>query len=60
MRLNRISHEDEGRVEIFIVLPRVIPVKVCRFPAVCGEEVGAGIVGSQWFKELLKGMTEAR
>jgi len=53
------AYEDERRVEIFIVLPRVISVKVCRFPAVCSEEVGPGIVGPQWFKELLEGMMEA-
>ena len=59
MHLGRIAHEDERCVEIFIVLSRVISVKVCRFLAVCGEEVGTGIVGSQWFKKLLKGEMEA-
>ena len=59
MHYDGIAHEDERCVEIFIVLPRVISVKVCRFPAVCGEEVGTGIVGPQRFKKFLEGEMEA-
>jgi len=57
MCLDWIAHEDEECVEIFIV--SVISVKVCRFRAVCGEEVCAGIVGPQRFKKLLEGEMEA-
>ena len=34
------THKDKRRVEILVVLIRVIPVKLCRFPPVHSEEVG--------------------
>ena len=59
MYSDRIAHEDERRVEIFIVFPRVISVKICRFLAVCCEEVGTRIISPQRFKKFLEGEMEA-
>ena len=56
---NEATDEDEGRVQIFAVLFRVIPVKLFRFSAVYGEEVGSRIVGPQWFSELFEDGMEA-
>ena len=35
------THEDEGGVEVFVILPCVISVELVRFLAVDGKEVGA-------------------
>jgi len=53
------TDEDEGGVQVFVVLFRIISVKLFGFPAVNGEEVGPGIVGSKGFEELFKGGMEA-
>ena len=54
-----MTDEDEGRVQVLVVLPRMISVKLSRFSAVYGEEVGSWIVGPQWLKKLLEGGMEA-
>ena len=56
---NKATNEDKGRVQVLVVLPRVISVKLCRFSTICGEEVGSGIVGPQRFEELLEDRMEA-
>ena len=56
---NTPTHKDEGRVQVLIVFPRIISVKLFGFSAVYGEEVGSGIIGSEWFKELLESGMEA-
>ena len=54
-----LTHKDEGRVQVFVVLPGIISVKLSRLSAVYGEEVGPGVVGSEGFKEVLEGGMEA-
>jgi len=56
---NRTTHEDEGRVQILVVFPRVIPVKLSRFSAVHGEEVGPRVVDPQRIEEFFEGGMEA-
>jgi hypothetical protein len=56
---NQTTDEDEGRVQVLVALFRVISVKLSRFFAVHGEEVGSGIVGPQRFEEFLEGGMEA-
>jgi len=56
---NKTADEDEGRVQILVILFRVIAVKLSRFSAVCGEGVGSGITGPQRVKEFLEGGMEA-
>jgi len=56
---NTQTHKDEGRVQVLIVLPGIVPVKFFRFFAVCSEEVVSRIVGPEGFKELLEGEMEA-
>ena len=51
--------EDEGGVQVLVVLPGVISVELFRFSAVHSEEVGSGIVGPEGFNELLEGGVEA-
>ena len=57
---NKTTDEDKRRVQVLVILFRVIPVKLFRFFAVCGKEVGPGIVGPEWFDELFEGGMEAR
>ena len=52
---NMATHEDEGRVEILVVLPRIVSVKLVGLLTIDGEEVGAGIIGPQWVEELFEG-----
>ena len=54
-----MTDEDEGRIQVLVVLFRVIPVKFFRFSAVYSEEVGTGIVSPQWFEEFFEGGMEA-
>ena len=56
---NEATNEDEGRVQVLVVLFCVIAIKFPRYSAVCGEEVGSGIVGPQWFEEFSEGGMEA-
>ena len=56
---NTPTHEDEGRVQILVVLFGIISVKLFGLSAVYGEEVGSGIVGPEGFKEFLEGGMEA-
>jgi hypothetical protein len=53
------AHEDEGGVQVFVVLPCIVSVELFGFSAVYGEEVGAGIVGPQRVEEFLEGGMEA-
>ena len=53
------TDEDEGGVEVLVVLFHIISVKLFGFSAVDGEEVGPGIVGPEGFEELLEGRLEA-
>ena len=54
------THEDEGGVQVFVILPCVISVKLVGFLAVDGEEVGASITGPQRLEELFEGGAEAK
>ena len=56
---NKTTDEDEGRVQVLVVLFRVISVKLSRLSAVDSEKVGSGIVGPQWFEEVFEGGMEA-
>ena len=53
------TDEDEGGVEVLVVLFHVVSVKLFGFPAVDGEEVGPGIIGPEGFKEFFEGGMEA-
>jgi hypothetical protein len=53
------AHEDEGGVQVLVVLPGIISVKLFGFFAVYGEEVGTRIVGPQRVEEFLEGGMEA-
>jgi len=53
------TDEDERGVEVFVVLFRIISVKLFGFLAIHGEEVGPRIVGPERFKELLEGGMKA-
>ena len=53
------TDEDEGGVQVFVVLFHIISVELFGFSAVDGEEVGPGIVGPEGFEELLEGRLEA-
>jgi len=54
-----MAHENEGCVQILVILFHIIPVKLSRFPTVNGEEVGARVLGPQGVEELLEGGLEA-
>ena len=56
---NAPTDEDEGGVQVIVVLPGIISVKLFGFSAVRGEEVCSGIVGPEGFKELLEGGMKA-
>lgn len=56
---NMTTHKDEGRVEILVILLRVVSVEFVGLLTIDGEEVCAGIIGPQWIKELLEGRMEA-
>jgi len=53
------TDEDEGGVEVLVVLFRIISVKLFGFPAIHSEEVCPGIVGPERFKKLFEGRMEA-
>jgi len=53
------THKDEGRIQVFVVLPGIISVEFFRFFTVYGKEVGSGVVGPEGFNELLEGGVEA-
>ena len=44
---NQTTDEDKGRVQVLVVLFRVIAIELPRFSAVYSEEVGSGILGPQ-------------
>ena len=52
------TDEDEGGVEVLVVLFRIVSVKIFGFSAVDGEEVCPRIVGPEGFEELLEGRLE--
>jgi hypothetical protein len=56
---NKRAHEDKGSVQVLVVLPRIIPVKLSRFPAVHGEKVGPQVIGPQRIEEFFEGGLEA-
>ena len=56
---NTRTYEDEGCVQVLVVLLRIVSVKLFGLSAVYGEEVGSGIVDSEGFEELLEGGMEA-
>ena len=58
-RRNPATYEDEGCIQVLIVLPHVTSVKLFRFPPINGEEVSPWVIGPQWIKKFLKGGMEA-
>ena len=40
LKMNQ-THEDEGSVEVFVILPRIISVELVGFLAIDGKEVGS-------------------
>jgi len=57
--VNKTTDEDEGRVQVLVVLFRVIAIKLSRFSTVYSKEVGSGILGPQRFDKLFEGGVEA-
>jgi len=53
------AHKDERRVQVLVVLIRIISVEFSRLPSVDGKKVGTGIIGPQRLKELFEGRMEA-
>ena len=53
--LDRIAYKNESCVEILVILLGTVSVKFGGFLAIDREEVSTGVVGSQWFEELLEG-----
>jgi len=49
--MNRVTDENEGCVQVLVILSGVIPVEFFRFFAVHGEEVGTRVVGIEEFLE---------
>ena len=54
-----ITHENEGGVQVFVVLVFIVSVELCGYLSVDGEKVGAGIVGPQWLKKFLESRMKA-
>ena len=54
-----MTDEDEGRVQVLVVLLRVTAIKLFRFSTVYSKEVGSGIFGPQWFDKLFDGGADA-
>lgn len=55
----KVTHKDERRVQILVVLSSIVLVKFFRFPTIYGIEVSARVVGPQWAEEFLEGRMEA-
>lgn len=55
----RTTHEDKGGVQVLVVFPRVISVKLLRLFAVHCEEVGPRVISPNWIEELLENRMEA-
>jgi hypothetical protein len=54
-----MTYEDEGRVQVLVILSRVISIKLFRFPPINGEEVGPRVASPEWVEKLLEGGMEA-
>jgi len=55
----KTTDEDKGRVQILVILFRVIAVKLSGFSAVYSEEVGPRVICPHRVKELFEGGAEA-
>ena len=53
------TDEDEGCVQVLVVLFRVISVKLSGFPAVYREKVGPRVISPQRVEEFFEGGMEA-
>ena len=56
---NPTTYQNEGSVQVFVVLPCIISVEFLRFPPVHGEEVDPRAIGPQWIEEFFEGGMEA-
>ena len=56
---NTPAHKNEGCVQVLVVLPRIISVKLLGFSAVYCEEVGSGVIGPERLKKLFEGGMDA-
>jgi len=56
---NQTTDEDEGRVQVLVVLFRVISIELSGFPAVHCEEVCPGVIGPQRVEEFFEGGMQA-
>jgi hypothetical protein len=54
-----MTYEDEGRVQVLVILPRIILVKLFRFPSINGEEVGPRVASPERVEEFFEGGMEA-
>ena len=53
------THKDKGSVQVIVVLLDIVAIKLFRFLAVYGKEVGARVIGPQWSEEFFEGRPEA-
>ena len=53
------THKDKGRIQILVVLFRIVSVKIVGLLTIDGKEVCAGIIGPQWIEELFEDGAEA-
>ena len=54
-----ITHEDKRCVQVLVILPGVILIKLFGFPPIKGKEVGPRVASPQWVEEFLEGGMEA-
>ena len=55
---NPTTYENEGRVQVLVVLPSVVSVELFRFPPIHGKKVGPRVIGPQRIEEFFKGGME--
>jgi len=55
----RGTHENQGRVQVFVVLLHVVVVILGRLPLIGDVEVGSRILGLDWGKEVTQCILDA-
>ena len=53
------THKDEGRVQVLVILFRVVSVKFCGFLAIHSEEVGPRVTSPERIGEFFEDGMEA-
>ena len=55
---NQTTYEDKGSIQVFVVLPRAIPIKSFGFRSVYGEKVGSRVIDPQRIEEFFESGVE--